>query len=205
MSLEKAFCQLRHRRGCGFPSKAHRVSWWRGTRPTDSDALWWETPLSAAAWELGAATADYRHKRELQFLYLRWGPKRKGCQYSTCITSGASASSVSQTPLKDIVSCQSNTTAEMPKHHETATTAWVSLGVIKYSANIQGIPKISSVLGSFPRYMHSCWKWMTSFINTCFRKYLIHFGCVYVLSTVTAINQCAGKTISQKRQIFDGY
>lgn len=88
---------------------------------------------------------------------------------------------------------------------ETATTTWVSLDVIKYSANIQCIPKINSVLGSFPLYMHSCWKWMTSFINICFRKYLIHFGGVYVLSTTTAINQCAGKNISQKREILGRY
>lgn len=119
MSLEKAFCQLRQRRGCGFQ--------WRPAKPTEraggrefilptrtcSDGK----PLSQQQSE------SYRHLQQIintNENYSSWAeggwPKWKGCQYSTSITSGASASSISQTLLKYKVSCQPNTTAEMPKH-----------------------------------------------------------------------------------------
>lgn len=195
--------------------------------PTRS--LWWEAPLTAAAGqELQAPMAHYWHHENYSSLSSELqdedGGRKQKCQCSTSITSGASVTIISQPLPKHRDSCQSNTQnrdaqtpvsswrAELPRVRmltgiadETATTAWVSLDVIKYSVNTQCIPEISSVLGSFPWYMHCCWKWMTSFINICFTKYLIHFGCVYVLCTATAINQWAGKPISQKRHILDGY
>lgn len=157
MSLEKAFCQLRQRHRWGFQ--------WRPAKPTGRaggrEFILLTRMCSDRKLLSQQQSENYRHLQQIintNKNYSSWaegeGSKRKGCQNSTSITSGASASSISQTFLKYKVSCPSNhcrdaqtpvssCRAELPRMYmlagitdETATTAWVSLDVIKYSVNI---------------------------------------------------------------------
>lgn len=183
MPLEKAFCQ--QRRGCGFQaSKAHWVS-----RELISclGCPQWETPFFSS-WghtgthsslptimrirvpglQVGDQNRECAHPEHPQPMVLLWAAFLRPFLNIKFLASWLPVQRCSSTSLV----LENGTTKYIPAGitEETATTTWVSLDVIKYSANIQCIPKINSVLGSFPWYMHSCWKWMTSFINICFRK-----------------------------------